>query len=233
MKQLTGKQKVRIITLAIIVVYLLYGTLAYAWDVRMQTSQIDYVDSMQVDGTEMSSIANFFVAGTNGFISFITMVLAIAAMSVIALILLVPWRCIALRKQSQVTVTEWKISKHLLGGFSVCSLAGGLVILRFSNLLYLLLMTGILAGFIWLIAAWPMHSAYKRCEQLKSQMEHDRYPVDTYIPVIKASICNGEQVAGFKDKKTGYFQEVMFIRSEKDLEKFKETYNLTEVRKEY
>ena len=40
-------------------------------------------------------------------------------------------------------------------------------------------------------------------------------------PVIKASICNGEQVAGFVDRKTGTFEEVMLIRDASDLEEFK------------
>ena len=43
-------------------------------------------------------------------------------------------------------------------------------------------------------------------------------------PVIKASICNGEQVAGFKDIHTGKFEEVMLIRNSEDLEKFKTMY---------
>ena len=46
-------------------------------------------------------------------------------------------------------------------------------------------------------------------------------------PVIKASICTGEKVAGFKDVHTGKFDEVMLIRNEKDMEKFLETYDLT------
>ena len=65
MKGLTGKQKARMITLAVIVLYLLYGTLAYAWEIRMKTPQIDTVDSMQIDGSEFAGIANLFVAGTN------------------------------------------------------------------------------------------------------------------------------------------------------------------------
>lgn len=31
-------------------------------------------------------------------------------------------------------------------------------------------------------------------------------------PVIKASICNGEQVAGFKDIHTGKIEEIMLIK---------------------
>lgn len=45
-------------------------------------------------------------------------------------------------------------------------------------------------------------------------------------PVIKASICNGEQVAGFKDIHTGKFEEVMLIRNSEDLEKFKTMYDI-------
>ncbi|SCX97369.1 hypothetical protein SAMN02910370_00830 [Lachnospiraceae bacterium XPB1003] len=35
-------------------------------------------------------------------------------------------------------------------------------------------------------------------------------------PVIRASICTGEQVAGFKDLTTGAFEEVMLIRDQDD-----------------
>ena len=38
------------------------------------------------------------------------------------------------------------------------------------------------------------------------------YDKENKKPVIKASICNGEQVAGFKDIHTGKSEEVMLIR---------------------
>lgn len=56
---------------------------------------------------------------------------------------------------------------------------------------------------------------------------------DKQIAVIKCSICTGEQVAGFKSKEDGHFTEVMLIRGAKDLEVFKEIYNITEIKKEY
>ena len=54
-------------------------------------------------------------------------------------------------------------------------------------------------------------------------------------PVIRASICTGEEVAaGFKDIRTGKIEEIMLIRSSEDLEKFKEIYEITEeIAKEY
>lgn len=46
------------------------------------------------------------------------------------------------------------------------------------------------------------------------------------IPLIKASICNGEQVAGFKNLSTGKFEEVMLIRNSNDLELFKSMHGI-------
>lgn len=53
-------------------------------------------------------------------------------------------------------------------------------------------------------------------------------------PVIKSSICNGEQVAGFKDIHTGKMEEVMLIKNPADLDKFKRMYGIEEeITKEY
>ncbi|CUQ78709.1 Uncharacterised protein [Lachnospira eligens] len=46
------------------------------------------------------------------------------------------------------------------------------------------------------------------------------YDKENKKPVIKASICSGEQVAGFKDIHTGKIEEVMLIKSSANLEKF-------------
>jgi len=61
----------------------------------------------------------------------------------------------------------------------------------------------------------------------------EAYNPTEYTAVIKASICNGEQVAGFKNKKTGQFTEVLLIRGDKDLEEFKKRYGVEEIKKEY
>lgn len=56
---------------------------------------------------------------------------------------------------------------------------------------------------------------------------------DRQRAVIKCSICNGEQVAGFKDKQTGRFTEVMLIRNSGDLNRFLAMYDLETVTREY
>ena len=54
------------------------------------------------------------------------------------------------------------------------------------------------------------------------------YDKDNQKPVIRASICTGEQVAGFKDIHTGKIEEVLLIRKPEDLKKFKEMYGIEE-----
>lgn len=68
----------------------------------------------------------------------------------------------------------------------------------------------------------------------KKKIELKNYDKETKLPVLKCSICNGEQVAGFKDIRTGKFEEIMLIHSEKDLELFKKQYSIdTDIVKEY
>ncbi len=45
-------------------------------------------------------------------------------------------------------------------------------------------------------------------------------------PVLRASICTGERVAGFRDEGTGRFEELMLIRDEADLREFLARYSV-------
>ena len=56
---------------------------------------------------------------------------------------------------------------------------------------------------------------------------------ETQKPVLRCSICTGEQVAGFKNLTTGKFEEVMLIKNEKDLTEFMSQYGISEISKEY
>lgn len=69
-------------------------------------------------------------------------------------------------------------------------------------------------------------------KKLKPEPAYD-YDPEKEKPIIRASICTGEQVAGFKNKETGVFHEVMLIRDNKDLAEFKQTYGLEHIDKEY
>jgi len=67
----------------------------------------------------------------------------------------------------------------------------------------------------------------------KAQTQKNSYDIENQIPILKCSICNGEQVAGFKDIHTGKFEEIMCIKNNADLEKFKQSYGIEHLEKEY
>lgn len=67
----------------------------------------------------------------------------------------------------------------------------------------------------------------KKAEKIKT------YNKENLRPILKCSICNGEQIAGFKNIHTGKFEEIMLIRDEKDLSTFMEMYGIEAVTKEY
>ncbi|MBR3105328.1 MAG: aspartate dehydrogenase [Lachnospiraceae bacterium] len=69
-----------------------------------------------------------------------------------------------------------------------------------------------------------MFSLFKK----KTTIETESYDPQKVKPVLKCSICNGEQVAGFLDLHTKAFEEVMFVRDHNDLAEFKRRYGIIE-----
>lgn len=69
---------------------------------------------------------------------------------------------------------------------------------------------------------------WKKSEKKRNESEKKSYDRENQKPVIRASICTGEQVAGFKDVHTGDFQEVMLIRDNEDLAEFMSMYGIEE-----
>jgi len=69
----------------------------------------------------------------------------------------------------------------------------------------------------------------------RKRREKRTYDRENQKPVIRSSICTGERVAGFRDLHTGKFSEVMLIRGDRDLEEFRELYDICaeEIRVEY
>ena len=57
-------------------------------------------------------------------------------------------------------------------------------------------------------------------------------PAEKY-PVIRCSICTGEQVGGLRKRGNGAFEELMLIRDDRDLQTFCEMMGTTEIPKEF
>lgn len=60
----------------------------------------------------------------------------------------------------------------------------------------------------------------------RKKQETRTYDRETLRPVIRSSICTGEQVAGFENLRTGAFTEVMLLRTSGDLAEFRRLYRI-------
>ncbi|MBE7069761.1 MAG: aspartate dehydrogenase [Ruminococcaceae bacterium] len=52
------------------------------------------------------------------------------------------------------------------------------------------------------------------------------YSLEEFEPVIRASICTGEKVAGFRNRHSGVFEDQMLIRTPADIEEFRKKYSI-------
>ena len=52
------------------------------------------------------------------------------------------------------------------------------------------------------------------------------FPPEEYEPVLRCSICTGEQVACMRNRVTGQLRELMLVRGPSDLEEFCRTYRV-------
>ena len=60
----------------------------------------------------------------------------------------------------------------------------------------------------------------------KKKSDRKEFDREKMIPAVRSSICTGEKVAGFRNKQTGKFEEVMMIRTEQELHEFADMYGI-------
>ena len=61
----------------------------------------------------------------------------------------------------------------------------------------------------------------------RKKVHKESYDKQNQKPVIRSSICTGEQVAGFKDRRTGRFTEIMLVRDNEDMEEFTKKFGIS------
>ena len=61
----------------------------------------------------------------------------------------------------------------------------------------------------------------------RKKLRQETYDPGLKKPMIRVSICTGEKVAGFVYHADGHFEEVALLRSEQDLQEFKDRYGIT------
>lgn len=60
----------------------------------------------------------------------------------------------------------------------------------------------------------------------RKKSELPAFPPEEYEPVLRCSICSGEQVACMRERQSGRLHELMLIRSQEELEEFCRSYGV-------
>ena len=83
------------------------------------------------------------------------------------------------------------------------------------------------------VASGKLRSSGRGSRSVRSLADAVPYDPATQYPVVRASICTGERVAGFKNRTNGHFTEVMLITSAEDEQAFMDAYQIETLKTEY
>ncbi|MDE6025415.1 MAG: hypothetical protein K2G45_08175 [Lachnospiraceae bacterium] len=125
-------------------------------EVRNASPQINHVENFNVDGSDVSPIANLFISGANGMLQAAVELSAFLGMIIISFLLLVPWRLIALRKNAKIANDELAVSKKLLLAFIAITPITNLIITHFTYLFFIAVLTLIPTVLLSTLSILPM-----------------------------------------------------------------------------
>lgn len=156
MKHLSNTQKARIISLFAIEILLFLSISGYVNETCQAGNQIDNVENLNLDGSDVSPIANLFIGRANGMLNMITALSACLGMIIISFILLVPWRLIALRKNAEIAENELAISKKSIAMFVVITLIANLILTHYTYGGFIAVLILIPTVFLFILCIFPM-----------------------------------------------------------------------------
>lgn len=162
---LSKTQKARMISIFIISILLFTVNIIYISEFK-DIFFIEYTDEVMVDGSNFAPFVNLLTFGFNGFLYILTIIATIIIMIFLSLILLIPWRLIAIKKDSVINENEYEIYKKILIIFVILSIALGLIILRFKGIFTIIILTFIPSILIFLFCVLPIKSRTKTNQEL-------------------------------------------------------------------
>ena len=162
---MSGTQKGRILSFIAIATVLLGLILLSADTVTEQTPVAASPGSCYIDGSDFTPVADFCVAGFNGFILLLTMLILVGIVWIASTVSLLAWRFIAIQKKSVVTELEWKIARYTWFAFIGLSLIGCLVILHLSHLTFCTFLTALPILLLWLLGVLPLQNRYRNWKE--------------------------------------------------------------------
>lgn len=158
---------VTMLVIAVVLVLSVWGCNTGLWKLE---KPIEYADNVYIDGADFTGPTNLVVEVANGFVGFATMIGYFFVLFVISLVLLLPWCLVVVIKKPVIAPMELKIAIGTYISTAVLSLLLGLIGVHFSEVLFVVITTLIVAIMFGLLCFLPYWMAYRRCK--KAEMNY-------------------------------------------------------------
>lgn len=148
--------KIRVIIFFVILIILAYFSVRFTCDIYnidITNLVIDTndTDKVYVDGSDFTPIYSLIGMGANFFFAALSYVLYTVFVLLVSLLLVLLLRFIGIRKGTQISEQEQKISKWMFMGITFTSVIIGLILTRGTLIIHLLIYTLIWVAVVWLI----------------------------------------------------------------------------------
>ncbi|MDE7367273.1 MAG: hypothetical protein K2N24_07955 [Lachnospiraceae bacterium] len=127
---------------------------------------IEYVDNINIDGSDFTPLANLAVAGVNELTAFLTIGSAVLFATIFILIFAVLLRVTTIRKKDIVTESEVVFTKWLIMVSSVCAFIVGILFTNIKLIGYVIGLSWQQPLFMMLIYYLSLKNRFKKGPEL-------------------------------------------------------------------
>ncbi|MDE6625861.1 MAG: hypothetical protein K2K56_05785 [Lachnospiraceae bacterium] len=138
------------------------GYIRDIYHVMLGENLVEYVDDMNIDGSDFTPLANLAVAGVNGMMIFLTIGLAVLLATIFILIFAILLRVTTIRKKDIVTESEVVFTKQLIMVSSVLAFIVGILSTDIKLIWYVIGLSWQQPLFMLLIYYLPLKNRFKK-----------------------------------------------------------------------
>lgn len=162
-------RRVLLVTASILDWIFSVGYIREIYNVILGENLIEYVDNINIDGSDFTSLANLTIAGVNGLTIFLTIGSAILFATIFILIFAILLRVTTIRKKDIVTESEVIFTKWFIIVSSILAFIVGILCTNIKLIGYVIGLSWQQPLFMMLIYYLPLKSRFRKgTEILKS-----------------------------------------------------------------
>lgn len=141
------------------------GYIRYIYMLSSGEHFINYVDNIEVDGSDFTPLANLAIAGANGLAILLSTVLAVLFSTIFILLFAILLRIITIRKNDMVTKSEVVFTKRFIIVSSVLAFIVGILSTNTKLMWYVIGLSWQQPLFMILIYYRPLKNRFQSCQQ--------------------------------------------------------------------